>query len=179
MAAARRCRCGPDRAARNLLSRLATMTNEANSTADTTAAMVLERLFAVIESRQGRRCRRQSYTAKLLSARDAEKIAQKVGEEAVETVIAAMGTDIDARKARGRKRRPALPSAGSVGGSRGCDRPRSWGPCLAERDGISGIAGESIAHRRTGEGIQGARHYDDRQYLRENPAGRNPLRQGA
>jgi len=48
---------------------------------------VLERLFAVIESRKGAPPE-SSYTAKLF-AQGREKIAQKVGEEAVETIIAA------------------------------------------------------------------------------------------
>lgn len=48
---------------------------------------VLDRLYAVIESRKGADPE-TSYTAKLF-ARGGEKIAQKLGEEAVETVIAA------------------------------------------------------------------------------------------
>jgi phosphoribosyl-ATP pyrophosphohydrolase len=50
------------------------------------AADVLDRLFAVIESRRGGDTS-QSYTARLL-AEGADRIAQKLGEEAVETVIA-------------------------------------------------------------------------------------------
>lgn len=49
---------------------------------------VLERLFAVIESRKGAPPE-SSYTAKLFG-QGTGKIAQKVGEEAVETVIAAV-----------------------------------------------------------------------------------------
>jgi len=48
---------------------------------------ILDELFAVIESRRGADPE-TSYTAQLLS-RGTAKIAQKVGEEAVETVIAA------------------------------------------------------------------------------------------
>ena len=48
---------------------------------------VLERLFAVIESRQGADAA-SSYTAKLLAEGKA-KVAKKLGEEATETVIAA------------------------------------------------------------------------------------------
>ncbi|MGE4218083.1 MAG: phosphoribosyl-ATP diphosphatase [Alphaproteobacteria bacterium] len=48
---------------------------------------ILDELFAVIESRRGADPE-TSYTAQLL-ARGTPKIAQKVGEEAVETVIAA------------------------------------------------------------------------------------------
>ena len=52
---------------------------------------VLERLYSVIESRKGADPA-SSRTAKLF-ARGTAKIAQKVGEEAVETVIAAMADD--------------------------------------------------------------------------------------
>ena len=56
-----------------------------------TDASVLERLFATIEARRGADPE-ASYTAKLL-ARGTAKIAQKVGEEAVETVIEALRGD--------------------------------------------------------------------------------------
>ncbi len=49
-------------------------------------ADILERLFAVIEDRRGGDTS-ESYTARLL-AEGADRIAQKLGEEAVETVIA-------------------------------------------------------------------------------------------
>lgn len=49
---------------------------------------VLDELFAVIESRRGGSLD-SSYTAKLLAA-GAPKIARKVGEEAVEAVVAAL-----------------------------------------------------------------------------------------
>lgn len=58
-----------------------------------TSALILDRLFEVIESRRGGDAD-ASYTAKLLSQGSA-KIAQKVGEEAVETVIEAMRSDGD------------------------------------------------------------------------------------
>ncbi|HEY9348879.1 MAG TPA: phosphoribosyl-ATP diphosphatase [Inquilinus sp.] len=57
-------------------------------------ARVLDRLAAVIRSRQGADPA-SSYTAKLF-ARGRPKIAQKLGEEAVETVIEAMRGDRDA-----------------------------------------------------------------------------------
>ena len=60
----------------------------------TAPAAVLARLFDVIESRHGGDPEK-SYVARLL-AQGPEKIAQKVGEEAVETVIAALGSDRDA-----------------------------------------------------------------------------------
>ena len=55
---------------------------------------VLERLFSVIAARRGGDAD-ASYTARLL-AQGRAKIAQKVGEEAVETVIAAAMGDRDA-----------------------------------------------------------------------------------
>jgi len=54
----------------------------------------LDRLYAVIESRKGGDPKK-SYTAKLL-ARGLPKIAQKVGEEAVETVIDGVAGEKDA-----------------------------------------------------------------------------------
>ena len=66
------------------------MTKETDSAAETTAA-ILDRLFEVIESRRDGDSD-ASYTAELL-ARGTPKIAQKVGEEAVETVIEAMKAD--------------------------------------------------------------------------------------
>ena len=55
--------------------------------AEAADSSVLERLFAVIESRRGGDAD-SSYTAQLLAG-GTERIAQKLGEEAVETVIAA------------------------------------------------------------------------------------------
>ena len=52
---------------------------------------VIDRLFDVIASRKGGDAE-ASYTAKLF-ARGTDKIAQKLGEEAVETVIAAVAKD--------------------------------------------------------------------------------------
>ncbi|MCW2247974.1 phosphoribosyl-ATP pyrophosphohydrolase [Azospirillum fermentarium] len=63
------------------------------SEAQATAA-VLERLYATINARKGADPA-SSYTAKLFS-RGVPKIAQKVGEEAVEAVIEAMRGDTDA-----------------------------------------------------------------------------------
>ncbi len=54
---------------------------------------VLERLFAVIESRKGKPPE-NSYTARLFH-QGTEKIAQKVGEEAIETIIAAIAEKPD------------------------------------------------------------------------------------
>ncbi|MGB0554152.1 MAG: phosphoribosyl-ATP diphosphatase [Alphaproteobacteria bacterium] len=66
------------------------MAKETDSSTQTTAA-ILDELFGVIESRRGGDTD-ASYTAKLL-VRGTPKIAQKVGEEAFETVIEAMKAD--------------------------------------------------------------------------------------
>jgi phosphoribosyl-ATP pyrophosphohydrolase len=55
---------------------------------------VLDRLFAVIESRRGAD-KQSSHTAKLFH-KGTTKIAQKLGEEAVETVIEAVAGNKDA-----------------------------------------------------------------------------------
>ena len=49
---------------------------------------ILERLFAVIEKRRGADAK-DSYTASLL-AKETDEVARKMGEEAVETMIAAV-----------------------------------------------------------------------------------------
>ena len=56
-------------------------------------AEVLERLAATIESRKGGDAS-ASYTAQLLG--DRRRAAKKLGEEAVETVIAVLGSDTNA-----------------------------------------------------------------------------------
>ena len=56
-------------------------------------ARVLDRLYATVRSRKGT-SPDTSYTAKLYAC-GRSKIAQKLGEEAVETVIEAMGGDRD------------------------------------------------------------------------------------
>lgn len=55
---------------------------------DTTTGEIIDALYAVIESRRGTDPD-ASYTARLFD-KGTRKIAQKVGEEAVETVIAAL-----------------------------------------------------------------------------------------
>ena len=62
--------------------------------AKTDSAAVIDALFAVIEARRGADPR-ESYVAKRL-AQGTPRIAQKLGEEAVETVVAALGGDRDA-----------------------------------------------------------------------------------
>ncbi len=58
---------------------------------DSEKAHILDRLSAVIESRRGDDPD-SSYTARLF-AKGPKKIAQKVGEEAVETIIARLAED--------------------------------------------------------------------------------------
>lgn len=60
----------------------------------TTDATILDRLYTTVEGRKGADPD-SSYTAKLFS-KGRGKIAQKLGEEAVEAVIEAMGDDPDA-----------------------------------------------------------------------------------
>ena len=60
-------------------------------TENTQDGAAIDRLFAIIEDRRGADPD-ASYTAKLF-ARGRAKIAQKTGEEAVETIIAAMSGD--------------------------------------------------------------------------------------
>lgn len=55
---------------------------------------VLQRLAAIIDARRGDKASK-SYTRELLDA-GPERCARKLGEEAIETVIAALGTDREA-----------------------------------------------------------------------------------
>lgn len=95
---------------------------------------VIERLFAVIESRKGGDAH-HSYTAKLFGKGKA-KIAQKVGEEAVETVIEAMRGDRDALAAESADLLYHLLVLWSACGV----EPAAVWAKLAEREGTSGIA---------------------------------------
>src|SRR5215468_7255097 len=94
---------------------------------------VLDRLYKVIESRKAADPAR-SNTARLF-AKGTEKIAQKLGEEAVETVIEGV---------RGRKKDLALESADLLyhllvlWADRGLKPSEVW-TTLAAREGISGI----------------------------------------
>ena len=94
----------------------------------------LDRLFKVIESRRGADPE-TSHTAKLLQ-RGTKRIAQKVGEEAVETVIEAI---------RGNRQKLAAESADLVyhvlvmWADAGIKPADVWAE-LAKREGISGIA---------------------------------------
>lgn len=97
-------------------------------------AAVLARLFAAIEARRGADPK-SSYTARLFGA-GAAKIAQKVGEEAVETVIASLN---------GQKRDITSESADLLyhllvlWAYHGIDPAEVWAE-LARREGVSGVA---------------------------------------
>lgn len=107
------------------------MANDAKKELDGT---VLDRLYKVIESRRGADPA-VSNTARLF-AKGTEKIAQKLGEEAVETLIEGV---------RGRKKDLAAESADLLyhllvlWADRGLKPGVVWG-ALAAQEGISGIA---------------------------------------
>ena len=96
-------------------------------------ARVLDRLFAVIDSRRGDDLD-ASYTAWLL-AKGSPKAAQKVGEEAVETVIAALDEDTDALASESAD---LLYHLLVLWAARGLDPERVW-DALAAREGVSGL----------------------------------------
>ena len=96
-------------------------------------AEILDRLFAIVESRRGGDAE-TSYTARLLEA-GTPKIAQKVGEEAVETVIEALATE-DGRLAE--ESADLLYHLLVLWADKGV-RPEEVWSVLAGRIGISGI----------------------------------------
>lgn len=97
-------------------------------------ARVLDRLYDVIESRRGADPD-SSYTARLLDKGPA-KIAQKVGEEAVETVIAALSED---ESALASESADLLYHLLVLWAARGVDPAQVW-DALATREGVSGLA---------------------------------------
>ena len=101
--------------------------------ADKPNAEVIDALFAVIESRIGGDPD-ASYTAQLL-ARGAGKIAEKVGEEAVETVVAALSEGPDALAAESADLIYHLCVLWADAGI----RPEDVWAKLGERQGMSGI----------------------------------------
>lgn len=104
-------------------------------------ASVLERLYATIESRKGADPA-SSHTAKLFS-KGTGKIAQKVGEEAVETVIAAMSEGPDALKSESADLVYHLMVLWADAGI----RPEDVWAELERREGTSGIA-EKAARKK-------------------------------
>ena len=96
-------------------------------------AEILDRLFDVVESRKGSDVD-ASYTAKLLAA-GTPKIAQKVGEEAIETVIEAL-VDKDGKIAE--ESADLLYHLLVLWADKGV-RPEDVWSVIADRFGISGI----------------------------------------
>ena len=94
---------------------------------------MLDRLYAVIASRKGADAD-SSYTAKLF-ARGTPKIAQKVGEEAVETVIAALAQD---RAAVTAESADLLYHLMVLWADKGVAPEDVWAE-LARREGVSGL----------------------------------------
>ena len=102
---------------------------------------VLERLLVTIAERQAADPG-ESYTAKLLAG-GVPKIAQKVGEEAVETVIEALRGD---REALAAESADLLYHLLVLWTASGVEPTEVWAK-LAEREGTSGLA-EKAARRQ-------------------------------
>lgn len=109
-------------------------TSSSPSAADTHGTEVLERLADAIASRKGSDPS-SSYTAKLLG-RGIEKCAQKLGEEAVETAIAAASRDTDGAISESAD---VLYHLLVLWAAMDIDPSQVYGE-LARREGISGIA---------------------------------------
>ncbi|MBT4772558.1 MAG: phosphoribosyl-ATP diphosphatase [Rhodospirillaceae bacterium] len=101
--------------------------------ADKPNAEIVDALYAVIESRRGTDPG-SSYTAQLL-AKGTGKIAEKVGEEAVETVVAALNEGPDALAAESADLIYHLCVLWADAGV----RPEDVWTILAERQGMSGL----------------------------------------
>ena len=101
--------------------------------ADKPNAEIVDALYAVIESRRGADPA-SSYTAQLL-ARGTGKIAEKVGEEAVESIVAALSEGPDALAAESADLIYHLCVLWADAGVRPAD---VWAK-LAERQGMSGL----------------------------------------
>ncbi|MBS28223.1 MAG: phosphoribosyl-ATP diphosphatase [Alphaproteobacteria bacterium] len=101
--------------------------------ADNPTADIVDALYAVIESRRGGDPD-SSYTAQLL-ARGTGKIAEKVGEEAVESIIAALNEGPDALASESADLIYHLCVLWADAGV----RPEDVWAKLAERRGVSGL----------------------------------------
>ena len=115
--------------------------------AETDETDALGRLYAAIEARKGADPE-ESYTARLF-ARGPEKIAQKLGEEAVETVIAA---------AAGRRAEVVAESADLlyhllVAWAEAGIAPEDVWAELARREGVSGIAEKRARGKGSADGV--------------------------
>lgn len=97
-------------------------------------AEVLDRLFATVQARKGADPE-TSYTAKLFS-RGTTKIAQKVGEEAVETILEAVRGD---KAALASESADLLYHLMVLWADAGLEPAEVWEK-LAQREGTSGIA---------------------------------------
>ena len=106
-----------------------------------TDARVLDRLYAVIQSRRGADPE-ASYTAKLLEA-GAPEIARKVGEEALEAVVEALAGDNDRLAAESAD---LLYHLLVLWAAKGLTPEEIW-RALAAREGTSGLA-EKAARRK-------------------------------
>jgi phosphoribosyl-ATP pyrophosphohydrolase len=105
----------------------------ANGKVDKAGAHILDQLFEVIESRRGADPA-TSYTAKLLG-RGRPRIAKKVGEEAVEVVIAALSEPRDRLAAESADLLYHLLVLWAASGL----RPKDVWQALAAREGVSGV----------------------------------------
>ena len=114
---------------------------EKTAAASAGTADVLARLYAVIASRKGA-APEESYTAKLF-ARGTGKIAQKLGEEAVETVIAGV---TESPEALASESADLLYHLLVLWADRGVTPEQVWAE-LARREGTSGVA-EKAARRK-------------------------------
>ncbi len=106
-------------------------------------ATVLDRLFETIESRRGADPE-ASWTAKLLAG-GPQMIAKKVGEEATETVIAALSGD---GRALAAESADLIYHLMVLWAARGVAPADVW-RALAEREGTSGIA-EKASRKKPG-----------------------------
>ena len=104
-------------------------------------AKVLDRLFATIQSRKGADTD-SSYTAKLF-AKGRGKISQKLGEEAVETVIEAMRDDSGAIASESADLLYHLLVLWADAGL----KPEEVWAKLAEREGTSGLEEKASRNR--------------------------------
>jgi phosphoribosyl-ATP pyrophosphohydrolase len=103
-------------------------------TAPADAALVLERLFAAIAARRGAEPA-SSYTAKLF-AQGRHKIAQKLGEEAVETLIELVRGDAEGVV---KESADLLYHLFVAWADAGIQPERIWAE-LSRREGVSGLA---------------------------------------
>ena len=103
---------------------------------------VLARLFEVIADRRGGDSN-SSYTARLF-AEGRSKIAQKTGEEAIETIVAALGDD---RTAVTKESADLLYHLLVLWAEAGVEPAEVWAE-LARREGTSGLA-EKAARTKT------------------------------